>query len=207
MERSASSASSSTGCDITLDEAIAAAIEGYEGSLEFSAEEIGAAGQGVHRRAGSKASCKDRGHAYDTVAAVLAVADDDPADALDRCEALTQFRTREEAADLSVAFSRAKNLADPALGTEADVDLMGPEEAELADALSEAEQATAESLAVQDYAAALGVLAKLRAPIDGFFDAVLVMDEDERLRDNRLRLLNRFVSLFEQVADFDELTE
>jgi glycyl-tRNA synthetase beta chain len=194
------------GLSITLDEAIAAAIEGYADSLEFSSTEVGSAVKQfvVGRLEGV---LKERGHAYDTVAAVLAVADDDPADALARCVALTEFRTREEAADLSVAFSRAKNLADAELGVEADVDLMGPEEAELADALSEAEHATAESLAVSDYAAALGVLAKLRGPIDGFFDAVLVMDEDARLRDNRLRLLNRFVAVFEQVADFDELTE
>jgi len=194
------------GLSITLDEAIAAAITGYGDSLEFSAEEIGAAVKAfiVGRLEGV---LRDRGHAYDTVAAVLAVADDDPADALARCEALTEFRTREEAADLSVAFSRAKNLADASLGTEADVELMGPEEAELADALSEAEHATATSMEAGDYAAVLGVLANLRGPIDGFFDGVMVMDEDERLREMRLRLLNRFVAVFEQVADFDQLSE
>lgn len=194
------------GLGITLDEAIAAAIEGYRESLEFSPEEIGTAiKEFIVGRL--EVVMRDGGHAYDTVAAVLAVANDDPADALSRCDALTGFREREEAADLSVAFSRAKNLADPDLGTLADVELMGPEEAALADALSEAEHATATSLAAKDYPAALGVLAQLRAPIDEFFDAVLVMDEDERLQQNRLKLLNRFVAVFMQVADFDELTE
>jgi glycyl-tRNA synthetase beta chain len=194
------------GLEITLDEAISAAIEGYEGALDFSADAVGAAVKDfiIGRLEGL---LRDRGHAYDTVAAVLSVANDDPADALSRCEALTDFRSREEAADLSIAFSRAMNLADPELGSAADVELMGPEEAALADALSEAEQATAASLEVSDYPAALGVLARLRGPIDGFFDAVLVMDEDERLRDNRLKLLNRFVVVFEQVADFDELAD
>jgi glycyl-tRNA synthetase beta chain len=194
------------GLSITLDEAISAAIEGYRESLEFDADEVGRAVKEFFTGR-LEGVLKERGHAYDTVAAVLAVADDDPADALARCDALTGFREREEAADLSVAFSRAKNLSDRSLGTDADVDLMGPEEAELADALSEAEQATSASLEVADYAAALGVLARLRAPIDGFFDGVLVMEEDTRLRENRLRLLNRFVAVFEQVADFDELTE
>ncbi len=49
------------------------------------------------------------------------------------------------------------------------------------------------------------MLAALRGPIDAFFDAVLVMDPDEALRTNRLRLLNRFVALFERFADFGKL--
>jgi glycyl-tRNA synthetase beta chain len=106
--------------------------------------------------------------------------------------------------DLSVAFTRAKNLSAPDLGTSADPSLMGAEEAALADALAEAEEKAGVSLAAGDYDAALGVLAGLRGPIDAFFDSVLVMDED-RLRQNRLRLLNRFVALFERFADFSRL--
>ena len=49
------------------------------------------------------------------------------------------------------------------------------------------------------------MLAQLRAPIDVFFTDVLVMDSDESLRTNRLRLLNRFTALFGGVADFSRL--
>ena len=56
-----------------------------------------------------------------------------------------------------------------------------------------------------DYVRALEKLASLRAPIDTFFEAVMVMDKDQTLRENRLRLLNRFVSTFKDVADFGEL--
>jgi glycyl-tRNA synthetase beta chain len=55
------------------------------------------------------------------------------------------------------------------------------------------------------YSALLEVYAGLRAPIDAFFEGVLVMDPDEAKRDNRLRLLNRFVALFGRFADFSQL--
>lgn len=196
------------GLDITLDEAIAAALEGYAESHGFAVDEVGPAVKEfiLGRLEGL---LKDRGHAYDTVAAVLAVSGDDPADALRRAEALTSAR-REQAetfADLSTALSRARNLADPSLGVETDAEIMGVQEAELADALAAAEQSVAVSLAARDYPAVLGVLAGLRGPIDAFFDTVLVMDEDAALRANRLRLLNRFVSLFESFADFGKIAE
>ena len=193
------------GLDITLDEAIGAALAGYADALDIDPVAVGTQVREfiVGRFEGV---LRDRGHAYDTVAAVLAVAADDPADALARAEALTAMRAETDVMeDLSVAFTRARNLSKPDLGTDADTALMGAEEAALADALSDAEERAGASLAAGDYAAALGVLASLRGPIDAFFDAVLVMDPDEALRDNRLQQLNRFVALFERFADFGRL--
>lgn len=59
----------------------------------------------------------------------------------------------------------------------------------------------------QDYAAALAELASLRKPIDLFFESTMVMDEDQALRENRLRLLNGFVAVFANVADFALLSK
>lgn len=193
------------GLDITMDEAIAASIDGYEGALEFDRQPLGQAVKAfVTGRL--EVLLRDRGHAYDTVAAVLAISSDDPADAFARCEALSAVRSTSDVMDdLSVAFTRAKNLSQPELGAEADPSLMGADEAALADALAEAGERAGQSLAVKDYDGVLGVLATLRTPIDALFDGVLVMDPDERLRENRLRLLNRFVALFEQFADFTRL--
>ncbi|MBE0477210.1 MAG: glycine--tRNA ligase subunit beta [Coriobacteriia bacterium] len=149
---------------------------------------------------------RERGHAYDTVDAVLAVAGDDPADAEERAAALTSFRSGETAIeDLSVAYTRARNLSDPGLGVQADPQMMGAEELALFDALAAAEERATAAFAGRDYAGVLGVLAELRGPIDAFFDAVLVMDPDETLRVNRLRLLNRFVALFSRFADISKL--
>ncbi|MBA4370729.1 MAG: glycine--tRNA ligase subunit beta [Coriobacteriaceae bacterium] len=194
------------GLRLTLTDSIAAALEGYAGVIPgLDVEGTGSAVQDfvVGRLEGV---LKDRGHAFDTVAAVLAVVSDDPADALARCEALTAFRSQETALeDLSVAFARAQNLRDPALGTETDPDIMGPEEAALAKALDLAENDVAAAVAARDYAAALAALAALRGPIDVFFAGVLVMAEDEALRANRLRLLNRFVAPFLGFADLGRL--
>jgi glycyl-tRNA synthetase beta chain len=194
------------GLPITLDEAIAAALEGYRESHDFDVDAVGAAVKEfiVARLEGV---LRDRGHAYDTVDALLAVASDDPADAVRRCEALTAARTDspETFEDLSTAFSRAKNLGQPDLGTETDASIMGAEEAVLADALAAAEQVGALSFDAGDYPAFLGILAGLRGPIDDFFDKVLVMAEEPAQRENRLRLLNRFVGLFERFADFAKM--
>ncbi len=194
------------GLHLTLDEAIGAALDGYADALEFDRQTVGVAVKDFFTGR-FEVVLRDRGHAYDTVAAVLASAADDPADAVARCDALTALRaTSDVMDDLSVAFTRAKNLAAPDLGTAADPGLMGTEEAALADALAEAEERAGASLEVTDYDAALGVLAGLRGPIDAFFDGVLVMDSDQQLRENRLRLLNRLVALFERFADFSRLS-
>lgn len=194
------------GLRLRLDDAIATALAGYAATLPTL--DVQATGSAIKEFFIGRLDgvLRDRGHAYDTVQAVLAVSADDPADALARCEALTSFRAAsDDMEDLSVAFTRAKNLAKPELGVDADISLMGAEEAALADALAEAEQASVQSFAVGDYTAVLGVLARLRGPIDAFFDGVLVMDPEEKLRENRLRLLNRFVALFIGFADFSAL--
>ena len=63
----------------------------------------------------------------------------------------------------------------------------------------------ARALEADDYQAALSELAGLRKPVDMFFERIMVMDEDQKLRENRLRLLNRFVGVFQGVADFGKM--
>lgn len=193
------------GTAVTLDELIAEALAPLAGALEFDVEATGTAVRDFFVTRLEKI-LRDRGHAYDTVDAVLAVAADDPADALARCEALTFFRESSDAMeDLSVAYTRAKNLAKPELGTATDATLMGGEEGALAAALDDAERTTGSLMEQCAYSAVLEAFSGLRAPIDSFFDAVLVMDPDPALRDNRLRLLNRFVAVFGAYADFSRL--
>jgi len=150
---------------------------------------------------------RDREYAYDTIAAILAVASDDPADALARCEALSAAKAAEAETfeNLSVAFTRAMNLSKSELGTECQVHLMTAEERLLADALTSAESKAEAAFISRDYRAVLEILSSLRDPIDAFFGGVLVMDPDEALRNNRLKLLNRFVALFLKFADFSRL--
>jgi glycyl-tRNA synthetase beta chain len=192
------------GLRLRLGEAVSAALAGYEGVVPFDRDETAASVQAF--MAGRlETMLRDRGLAYDTVDAVLAVAGDDPADALARARALEAARAAEGMADLAVAFARAKNLSDTSAGGSYDRSLMGASESALADAIEAAESRVGAAVAATDYEGALAMLAGLRAPIDAFFTGVLVMDADERLRTMRLALLNRFTALFEGLADFSRL--
>lgn len=194
------------GLRLRLDEAIASALDGYRGVVAFDVDGVGAAVKAfiVGRL---EIMLRDRGNAFDTVDAVLAVAADDPADALRRCEALTASRATEAMADVAIAYARARNLGQPDLGEAIDRTIMGPSELALADAMDEAGPRVAAAAARGDYEGALALLASLRGAIDTFFTDVLVMDADESLRRNRLRLLNRFTDLFAGVADFARLQD
>lgn len=195
------------GLNLTVTEALRAALAGFDGVIPgLDADAVGAqVAEFINGRLDT--ILHDRGHAYDTVDAVLTVASDDPADALRRCTALTEARVRQPDVfeDLSIAFTRARNLSRLELGVECDIAIMTAEERALADALSFAETAAGAAFDARDYAGVLGVLASMRGPIDVFFDTVLVMDPDEALRDNRLRLLNRFVAVFARFADFGRM--
>lgn len=82
---------------------------------------------------------------------------------------------------------------------------MGPSELALLSASDAARDAVARALEKKDFPALIAALAALRTPIDRFFDDVMVMDEDIALRENRLRLLNRFEAVFAGVANIGEL--
>jgi glycyl-tRNA synthetase len=150
---------------------------------------------------------RDRGYSADTVAAVLAVGVLEPADVLARCETLAAARVREPELfeDLATAYARANNLRDAELGTTIDEALLGEPEQALYQATDKVQQGVRDALDKGKYNTALEFLASLRAPIDCFFEDVLIMDPDEAVRANRLRLLNRFVAAFRDVADFGKL--
>lgn len=195
------------GLVLPLDESIAAALEGYAGWLPGL--DVEQAGADVKRFIVGRLEgvLRDRGYAFDTVDAVLAAAADEPADALARCHALQMARDSDPGTfdDLATAFTRARNLAQPSLGQETDESLMGPAEIALARALDAAGERVDAAMRDRSYAGIVGELAALRGPVDAFFDGVLVMDPDEALRDNRLRLLNRLVVAFDRFADISRL--
>ncbi|MDR1083129.1 MAG: glycine--tRNA ligase subunit beta [Coriobacteriales bacterium] len=150
---------------------------------------------------------RDRGNSADTVAAVLSTGVVEPVDVLARCETLEEARAKEPELfeDLAVAYARANNLRDPELGVTIDEHLLGAPEQALCEAISKVGQGVKDALAKGQYNKALTFLASLRGPIDRFFTDVLIMDPNEKLRANRLRLLNRFVAVFSDVADFGKL--
>ena len=157
----------------------------------------------------TKVMLRDGGVNADTIDAVLAAGVEEPAVISQRAHALEDARTNDAETfdNLATAYARANNLRKPELGEGVDDALLTEPERALAGAVATAEQAVASALASDDFAAALSQLAALRAPIDGFFANVMVMDEDAALRDNRLRLLNRFVAVFANVADFGKMAK
>ena len=157
----------------------------------------------------TKVMLRDGGVNADTIDAVLAAGVEEPAVISQRAHALEDARANDAEAfdNLATAYARANNLRKPELGEDVDDALLTEPERALAGAVATAEQAVAAALTSDDFAAALSQLAALRAPIDGFFVDVMVMDEDAALRDNRLRLLNRFVAVFANVADFGKMAK
>lgn len=152
---------------------------------------------------------KDDGKGIDAIDAVLAAGVQEPVVLIRRVEALETARTQapETFENLATAYARANNLRDGKLGSELDESLMGDYEKKLASAVDQTQEKVDAALAKDDYAIALDDLAALRGPIDDFFENVMVMDKDDALRENRLRLLNRFVGVFVHVADFAQLSK
>ena len=153
------------------------------------------------------AIARDEGVSPDTIEAVSAVGVVDPAEFMRRARALEDARRSEPELfdDLATAYARASHLADASLGTDVDASALGDAERALLDACESGSRNVADTLSRGDYDGALASLASLREPIDRFFADVMVMDDDERVRDNRLRLLNRFASVFEGVANVGAL--
>jgi glycyl-tRNA synthetase beta chain len=157
----------------------------------------------------ARVMAQDAGHSIDAIEAVLAGGVNEPAEFMKRVSVLEQFRAAhaDEMQDLSTAFARANNLRDEQAGITLDENALGAVEISLRDAVDQADCLVARALADEDYEAALRALAALRVPIDTFFEEVMIMDDDLVKRANRLALLNRFVGVFTNVADFSHLAK
>ena len=144
---------------------------------------------------------------FDAVAAV------EPATLLDfdqRLKGVQAFAKFPEAEALAAANKRIRNILKK---TDEDIPakinntaLVETVELALAGALAKAEKDTAAAIAARDYVSVLKRLAQLRAPIDEFFNGVMVMADDATLRRNRLALLKRLSDRFLAVADISQLS-
>ena len=197
-----------SGVEVSLETLIKAALDNYKNVVEFDYAE-------VHKTVRDffatrlEVIARDKGLAPDCISAVTSVGMFEPVETIARIEALVQARTNEPETfdNLATAYTRAANLGDPALGCDVDESLLGDAERALLDAVKNASAEVASALAANNHAGAVEALAALREPIDTFFNDVLVMDKDEALKNNRLRLLNQFVSVFGNVADIGKLAK
>jgi glycyl-tRNA synthetase beta chain len=141
--------------------------------------------------------------------AVLATRPASPLDFDARLMALSTFLTLPEAASLTAANKRVANMlrkAGESAPREVDAGaLQAAAERQLFEALRERRGHVSAATARKDYAASLTLLAQLRPVVDAFFDQVMVMDENPKLRGNRLALLAQMRELFAGVADLSRL--
>ena len=161
-----------------------------------------------------EASFRDRG-SPDSIQAVLHTGSADVVALEQRLVALTQVREKNRAhfEATAAAFKRIGNIL--AQASEKKIAPMRfdpgalragePAEAALAQALEQSREKVREALDAENFLGAYAILAELRPTVDAFFDAVLVMHRDERVRDNRLALLRSVQELFSPLADFGKL--
>jgi glycyl-tRNA synthetase beta chain len=158
-----------------------------------------------------KAWYQEQGIEIDVIQAVAAKRPTRPADFAARVEAVSAFKQLESSAALAAANKRVANILakNSATNTREVVTelLIEDEEKALAAKLSEVEQLVGPLLAKSDHGAALKELATLRMHIDNFFDSVMVMSDDEAIKNNRLALLSKLRRLFSYSADISLLNQ
>lgn len=158
---------------------------------------------------------RDQGKRHDLIDAVFALGEDDLVLIVKRVEALAAFLAADDGANLLAGYRRAANIlkaeekkgvlpdgltVDPALIGK------GPkEEQALWKALEAAEAKLEAPLKAEDFAGAMSVLSGLRAPVDAFFEGVMVNDSDAKVRENRLALLIAVRGALHKVADFSKI--
>jgi glycyl-tRNA synthetase beta chain len=144
-----------------------------------------------------------KGLRYDLTDAALGVGADDCAEAIARAEALKKLARRADFLPTVVAATRPANIVKGFAGGEPDPALFtAPTEKLLWDQCLAAQPKIEELAKKGDYLGLFEVLASLRKTIDRFFDDVLVMDKDERIKQNRLALVWQIDRLFRHLADF-----
>ncbi|UCI25425.1 glycine--tRNA ligase subunit beta [Mesorhizobium sp. B2-8-5] len=159
-----------------------------------------------------KVYLRDQGARHDLIDAVITPASDDLLQIVRRVEALGSFLDSEDGRNLLAGTKRAANIlaaeekkktvvaetVEPALFRE-------DAEKKLFAAVNQAEKEAGQAIQNEDFSAAMLALSVLREPVDSFFEGVLVNDEDQAVRANRLALLARIRAATDQVADFSKI--
>lgn len=156
-----------------------------------------------------KSYLREKGYAADEIETVVSMNPIRIDLVLPRLDAVREFRKLSEAESLATANKRIRNILKKADGTRPnsiDNDLLEEDsEKTLAEQVRSLEQQVIPLLERANYTQALKHLATLRPAVDDFFDTVMVMSEDPKLRDNRLALLCKLQNLFLGVADLSKL--
>ena len=161
-----------------------------------------------------KVHLREQGARHDLVDAVFALpGQDDLLMIVRRVEALGKFLDSDDGKNLLVGYRRAANILrdeekkdKKSYAGEPDAKLLKePQEKALAEAIGKAETEVTAALKKEDFAAGMAAIARLRTPVDAFFDNVTVNADEPALRENRLKLLDRIRAATRTVADFSKI--
>ncbi len=158
-----------------------------------------------------KVQQREAGVRHDLIDAAVSVGSEDMfVRLLARVKALQAFVETSEGANLLAGYKRAANILKKEAGNWSSDDIGGDDsiaeaESALAAALDAAQPMATAAVEAEDFTAAMTALASLRAPIDAFFDTVIVNDSDPAIRARRLNLLARFRDAVHAVADFSKI--
>lgn len=151
---------------------------------------------------------RERGYAQNEIEAVIAQNPDRLDNIIDRINAVKEFAALPEAESLAAANKRISNIlkkVEGAAGTVNTVLLKEVAEVKLHSTMIELQPAVANAFRNRDYTSSLTAMAQLRVSVDAFFSDVMVMDENEQLRNNRIALLSELHGMMNQVADISKL--
>jgi glycyl-tRNA synthetase beta chain len=187
---------------IILDKALRLPLKhGGEDLLAFFADRL-------------KVYLKEQGTRHDLIDAVFALGNqDDLLMIVKRVEALSKFLETDDGKNLLAGVKRASNILrieekkdDRRYDGDVHINqLIKGEEKTLHSAITQAVGQTRRAIEHEDFEGAMAALAKLRLPVDQFFEGVTVNDKDATFRENRLRLLNRIRAATQEVADFSKI--
>ncbi len=147
----------------------------------------------------------DMGIRYDIVDAVLGANIDDIYDMKIRANKLNEWLKKEGLSEILSAFNRVANLSEKAVSDEVQRDLLTEDEIELYESYNNIEEKVISSIYKKEYDKALDQLMVLKEPIDNFFEKVMVMVEDEKIRNNRLGLLKKIYNTMIQICDLSKI--
>ncbi len=152
----------------------------------------------------------EEGFDRDVIASVASISVDNVPDVWSRVAALQALKGADDFEPLAVAFKRVVNIikkTEVAAGGAVDATLFeDASESALLAAFGDVEAKVKEALESGKFEEALKEIASLRAPVDAFFEGVMVMAEDEKVRNNRLALLSQISDLFAVFADFSKIS-
>ncbi|MGD1153008.1 MAG: glycine--tRNA ligase subunit beta [Syntrophales bacterium] len=147
-----------------------------------------------------------QGHPYDVVDAVLETGAADIVRSFEKIEAMETFKSHADFEPLAIAFKRVGNIIkDFRNGSVDPSKFESEEERSLYSAFLRTKEKVIKHIERDDYLSALVELATLRKPVDDFFNNVLVMAKDDKIRFNRLSLLEEISGVFHMIADFSKI--